>query len=115
MKVLTIEDLMKLPRDPDEEFRKGTGNCEFCGEPLGKDKSKIFLSMQYYGDEADESILFTCDKCEPQRTYDIPLGEFQANPIDWMAHLTEKNWLTPTLALKFFKAMYKLRYKLKIE
>lgn len=113
MKLLTIEELMKLPRDPDEEFRKGTGNCEYCGEPIGHDKKKIFLSLQCYGENPDETVLFTCEKCEPKGTYDIPLGDFEAHPVAWMAHLTEKVWLTPTLALKFFKAMYKFKFKSK--
>jgi hypothetical protein len=41
------------------EFKKGTGNCEFCRKPMGQDKKKMFLTIQSFGKDPDESVLFT--------------------------------------------------------
>jgi hypothetical protein len=96
---------LNLP-DPDETFKNGKGNCEACGKELAKSPDQIFLSIRY---EPPTEILITCPDCETGTSYEIPLDQFLDNPYYWMSHLTEKSWLTPELALKFFKTMHKLQ------
>jgi len=96
-------DWWDATEDPELKFRKGISNCENCGKPLGGwSPGKIFLSLQYRGGH----VFITCSQCNRSDMYDIRLSRFLADPVEWIAHLYEKNWFEPE---KFCKAMYRLR------
>ncbi len=96
-------DWMNAPEDPELTFKMGLGRCEVCGRELDvSEPRKIYLSLKY----RDSTTLITCSRCEEPGTYEIELGRFLQEPIEWMAQLYGKNWFKPE---KFCKAMYRLR------
>jgi hypothetical protein len=74
--------------------------CEICGKDLG---GRIYVTFLI----DDGTVLLTCPRCEPPRSYDIELKRFLEDPVNWMAHLSEKRWFK---ADKLIEKMKMLRH-----
>jgi hypothetical protein len=74
---------VKSFRDNSEGRKKM--KCEICGKDLG---DRVYITFLV----DDGTVLLTCPRCEPPRSYDIALKRFLEDPVNWIAHLSEKRW-----------------------